>query len=329
MGKAVLEDNTSGAIVGRNLYGRAIDEILLRTDPTVNSGQPFYSQQDHEGSVTHLTSATGTIIEKYKYDAFGAPTFYNGSGTQISATAYANRFLFTGREYAATFSFYEYRARAYHPTLGRFMSEDPKGFDAGDYNLYRYCHNDPLDMTDPMGLEELPGIKPPPPRVPPPPPSQPSQPVPQQSVTKAQTQGQGNVPARVTLAKDEKAVKKDSPSIYRYQLVNSRSDPVTGSDISAKEHVISKHSDGNVQIINKDSERAGLEGYKRVSSKGIYTDVVGPLAQPSRSAKGYTDQTYSFTVRMYGNFYDLSTIMRHQTVIVNGDVTNTVTIVRP
>jgi hypothetical protein len=32
------------------------------------------------------------------------------------------------------------------------MSEDPKGFDAGDYNLFRYCHNDPLDFTDPMGL---------------------------------------------------------------------------------------------------------------------------------------------------------------------------------
>jgi hypothetical protein len=33
------------------------------------------------------------------------------------------------------------------------MSEDPKGFDAGDYNLFRYCHNDPLDLTDPMGLD--------------------------------------------------------------------------------------------------------------------------------------------------------------------------------
>jgi hypothetical protein len=34
------------------------------------------------------------------------------------------------------------------------MSEDPKGFDAGDYNLFRYCHNDPEDLTDPMGLWE-------------------------------------------------------------------------------------------------------------------------------------------------------------------------------
>ena len=78
-----------------------------------------------------------------------------------SHTAYNNRFLFTGREYAATyrgnyvqaFTFYEYRARAYSPTLGRFMSEDPRLFDAGDYNLFRYCHNDPVDFTDPMGLE--------------------------------------------------------------------------------------------------------------------------------------------------------------------------------
>src|SRR4029077_5769399 len=77
--------------------------------------------------------------------------------------AYNNRFLFTGREYAATyrgtytalFAFYEYRARAYNPTLGRFMSEDPKLFDAGDYNLFRYCRNDPIDMTDPMGLDFL------------------------------------------------------------------------------------------------------------------------------------------------------------------------------
>jgi hypothetical protein len=34
------------------------------------------------------------------------------------------------------------------------MSEDPKGFQAGDYNLYRYCFNDPLDRSDPMGLEQ-------------------------------------------------------------------------------------------------------------------------------------------------------------------------------
>ncbi len=32
------------------------------------------------------------------------------------------------------------------------MREDPKVFDAGDCNLFRYCHNDPIDNVDPMGL---------------------------------------------------------------------------------------------------------------------------------------------------------------------------------
>jgi YD repeat-containing protein len=68
--KPILEYN--GANVARNVYGKGIDEILMRTDPTVNSGQPFYYGQDHEGSVTHLINASGTVIESYQYDAFGA-----------------------------------------------------------------------------------------------------------------------------------------------------------------------------------------------------------------------------------------------------------------
>jgi RHS repeat-associated protein len=124
-------------------------------DYTCNPVITFSLQQDLEGSVTHVTDADGHVIERYRYDAFGAPTIYppSPSATPRPASIVSNRFLFTGREWAAAFGFYEYRARAYHPGLGRFMSEDPKGVDAGDYNLFRYCHNDPVDLTDPMGLE--------------------------------------------------------------------------------------------------------------------------------------------------------------------------------
>jgi uncharacterized protein RhaS with RHS repeats len=37
------------------------------------------------------------------------------------------------------------------PQLARFLQPDPKQFAAGDYNLYRYCHNDPINKTDPTG----------------------------------------------------------------------------------------------------------------------------------------------------------------------------------
>ncbi|HHK42217.1 MAG TPA: hypothetical protein ENJ50_07350, partial [Planctomycetaceae bacterium] len=38
--------------------------------------------------------------------------------------------------------------------LGRFLSEDPIGFEAGDANLTRYVGNDPVGKVDPSGLEE-------------------------------------------------------------------------------------------------------------------------------------------------------------------------------
>ena len=155
--KPILEYDSGGTLVGTNLYGKGIDEILER----VAAGSVYFPQQNHEGSVTLLTDPSGNVLERYRYDAFGAPTIYDQNWNVRSNTMYDNRFLFTGREYAATyrsitnaaFNFYEYRARAYNPKLGRFMSEDPKGFDAGDYNLFRYCHNDPIDLSDPIGTD--------------------------------------------------------------------------------------------------------------------------------------------------------------------------------
>lgn len=41
----------------------------------------------------------------------------------------------------------------YDPSIGRWMTEDPKGFAAGDANLDRYAGNNPTNETDPSGLE--------------------------------------------------------------------------------------------------------------------------------------------------------------------------------
>jgi uncharacterized protein RhaS with RHS repeats len=47
-------------------------------------------------------------------------------------------------------------ARYYDAAIGRFTSQDPKGFAAGDTNLYRYVGNEPTADVDPSGLDELP-----------------------------------------------------------------------------------------------------------------------------------------------------------------------------
>jgi len=66
-----------------------------------------------------------------------------------------NSFQFTGRENEGTGLFY-YRARYYHPTLGRFLSEDPIGI-AGGFNFYAYVGNSPISYADPSGLCVDPG----------------------------------------------------------------------------------------------------------------------------------------------------------------------------
>ena len=48
--------------------------------------------------------------------------------------------------------FYYMRARYYDPSIGRFISEYPAGFEGG-INLYAYVGNNPVNLIDPFGLE--------------------------------------------------------------------------------------------------------------------------------------------------------------------------------
>lgn len=43
----------------------------------------------------------------------------------------------------------------YFPAIGRFTTEDAKGFAAGDTNLFRYVYNSPTNATDPSGNDIL------------------------------------------------------------------------------------------------------------------------------------------------------------------------------
>lgn len=140
-----------------------------------------YHHHDALGSVIALTDGTGAVIERYKYDVFGQPTFLAPDGVTVRAeSSYGNKFLFTGREWLPLsggyhlvinygssspptwqplpggnqVGLYDYRNRAYTALLGRFMQTDPIRFDAGDANLYRYVGNGPLSGTDPFGLKE-------------------------------------------------------------------------------------------------------------------------------------------------------------------------------
>ena len=71
--------------------------------------------------------------------------------TQTDASE-ADRFMFAGMEYDSTTGLYYDHARYYDAAIGRFVSQDPKGFAAGDTNLYRYVGNHPTSSVDPTGF---------------------------------------------------------------------------------------------------------------------------------------------------------------------------------
>jgi RHS repeat-associated protein len=134
-------------------HGNRVDEIVWSYNTF--TGEQAFHHYDARGHCTLLTDSLGGVLEQYEYDAFGQPYFFDSAAQQLNSSTVGNRFLFTGREWLSDLKLYDYRNRMYQPELGRFLQPDPKEFTAGDYNLYRYCHNDPVNFTDPFGLGEI------------------------------------------------------------------------------------------------------------------------------------------------------------------------------
>ncbi|MBU2571888.1 MAG: hypothetical protein KJ725_18035 [Gammaproteobacteria bacterium] len=133
-----------GRLTAQYLRGAVIDEVvngyqkdgnnkLVNTTYHHDALQSVLGQSGHEGSVLAAQS----------YGAFGNVLSQTGPGN--------NRLKYTGREEDST-GLYYYRARYYDPFIGRFISEDPLGFDAGDVNFYAYVGNNPVNANDPTEL---------------------------------------------------------------------------------------------------------------------------------------------------------------------------------
>jgi len=140
----VAELGGSGAVVSRFVYGTRsnVPEYLVRR------GATYRIVSDHLGSVRLVVDAsTGAVAQRLDYDAWGVVTQDTNPGFQP--------FGFAGGLYDAGTGLVRFGARDYDPEVGRWTTKDPIRFLGGDTNLYGYVLSNPVDLTDPTGLDSI------------------------------------------------------------------------------------------------------------------------------------------------------------------------------
>ena len=151
-GAQVIADVTaSGALLRSYTWGPGIDNLLALTVHTGTTARTYYAIKDHLGSVLAMVDTTGTVVEQYRFDAWGRTTVYDGVGQPLAQSALGNRYVWQGREISWATGLYLFRARWYDPVTSRWLSNDPIGI-SGGLNQYVFCGNNPVNFSDPLGL---------------------------------------------------------------------------------------------------------------------------------------------------------------------------------
>ena len=123
------------------------------------NGIEYFYVYDLLGNVIALMDATGSIVVKYIYDAWGNHKVLNPNNSiNTSATFIGNinPYRYRGYRYDVETNLYYLNARYYDPSIGRFISMDNSGVifcrDASCLNLYVYVANNPIKYYDQSGM---------------------------------------------------------------------------------------------------------------------------------------------------------------------------------
>jgi RHS repeat-associated protein len=113
-----------------------------------SSGLAYYRHADHLGSSRFASTPTQTLYADLAYSPFGET--YASSGAIDPS--------FTGENQDTTAGLYDFIYREHDPNQARWTSPDPAGLAAVDstnpqsWNRYAYVTNNPLMLTDALGL---------------------------------------------------------------------------------------------------------------------------------------------------------------------------------
>ena len=119
----------------------------------------YYYIRNGQGDIIGILDSSGTQIVSYVYDSWGKlVSVTDASGNDKSGDASfignLNPFRYRGYYYDTETGLYYLNSRYYDPEVGRWINADDTDILAIDqgtpiqYNMFSYCHNNPVNMAD-------------------------------------------------------------------------------------------------------------------------------------------------------------------------------------
>ena len=131
---------------GNVVYENGTQKLLLTEEGyvTLADTKYHYYLKDHQGNNRVVISSTGMVEETNHYYPFGGV---------FAATNNVQPYKYNGKEFDSRngLNWYDYGARHYDATLGRFVSVDPLAKQDYAVSPYTYCGNNPIMYIDPDG----------------------------------------------------------------------------------------------------------------------------------------------------------------------------------
>ena len=141
-------------------YIQGSDGLTGFTISKNNVSETYYYRKNIQGDVTHILDSSGTVKAEYVYDAFGNHIVLDENGNERKDDKFIgslNPFRYRGYYYDRETNLCYLKSRYYDPETGRFISADDIGIlnitkdCINGLNLYAYCLNNPVNMTDENG----------------------------------------------------------------------------------------------------------------------------------------------------------------------------------
>jgi RHS repeat-associated protein len=168
-------------VVKRNIWGTYVDELVSYTVKKPRKSPVRYYA--HANSVAATTNISGSIVERYSYNAYGVRTVKNSVGATLAKSAVYQERGFTGYKLDSETVLYFCRTRYLNSVSGRFLNRMPwalisgtvvsnyemlsmpswwmHNFDSmlleghssyckGRFNLYDFSNNSPSNYVEPF-----------------------------------------------------------------------------------------------------------------------------------------------------------------------------------